>query len=67
MACIDDTNGETHRNKRSSLSMSSDIDLSGYGQICLPDLPPRYHNLQLPPNWYVPGKNQTKACGDKWP
>lgn len=32
-------------------------DCSGYELLYLPELPPRYHDLQLPPNWYVPGKN----------
>ncbi len=32
-------------------------DLRGYNQLVLPDLPPRYQDLQLPPDWYVPGRN----------
>jgi hypothetical protein len=36
---------------------SSSVDFSGYDLLYLPDLPPRYHDLLLPPDWYVPGKN----------
>jgi hypothetical protein len=32
-------------------------DLTGYDSLTLPDLPPRYQNLQLPRGWFVPGKN----------
>jgi hypothetical protein len=36
---------------------SSSADFTGYDLLCLPDLPPRYHDLLLPPDWFVPGKN----------
>ena len=32
-------------------------DLAGYDFLTLPDLPPRYQNLQMPEGWFVPGKN----------
>jgi hypothetical protein len=43
-------------------------DLSGYDLLTLPDLPPRFQNLQLPLGWFVPGKNskrkhiKTRGC-----
>ena len=37
-------------------------DLAGYDFLTLPlpDLPPRYQNLQLPLGWFVPGKNSKR-------
>ena len=35
----------------------SSSDLRGYDQLVLPDLPQRYQDLELPPDWYVPGRN----------
>jgi len=35
----------------------SSINFFGYEQLSLPDLPPRYCDLILPPDWFVPGKN----------
>jgi hypothetical protein len=53
-ACIEDvSSGTAAANQQSSTS----CDFAGYDQLCLPDLPPRYHGLQLTPDWYVPGKN----------
>ena len=43
-------------------------DLAGYDFLPLPDLPPRFQNLELPPGWFVPGKNskrkhtKTRGC-----
>ncbi len=48
------TNGATTPAKQ---LQSSSADFSGYDLLCLPDLPPRYHDLILPPDWYVSGKN----------
>ena len=36
---------------------TSSCDVAGFDLLCLPDLPPRYHGVHLPPDWYVPGKN----------
>ncbi len=38
-------------------SSSSSINYFGYELLSLPDLPPRYCDLILPPDWFVPGKN----------
>ena len=35
-------------------------DLAGYDFLTLPDLPPRFQNLQLPLGWFVPGKNSKR-------
>ena len=35
-------------------------DLAGYDFLSLPDLPPRFQNLELPPGWFVPGKNSKR-------
>jgi hypothetical protein len=35
-------------------------DLGGYDLLTLPDLPPRFQNLQLPLGWLVPGKNSNR-------
>ena len=35
-------------------------DLAGYDFLPLPDLPPRFQNLELPPGWFVPGKNSKR-------
>ena len=35
-------------------------DLAGYDFLSLPDLPPRYQELQLPHGWFVPGKNSKR-------
>ena len=32
-------------------------DFRGYDHLILPELPPQYHDLQLPADWYVPGRN----------
>ena len=39
------------------LSSSPSINFFGYELLSLPDLPPRYCDLILPPDWFVPGKN----------
>jgi hypothetical protein len=44
-------------NVKSRQPSSSPVDFFGYDLLCLPDLPPRYRFLDLPPDWYVPGKN----------
>ena len=35
-------------------------DLDGYENLCLPNLPPKYQHLHLPPGWFVPGKNSKR-------
>ena len=35
-------------------------DLAGYDILPLPDLPTRFQNLELPPGWFVPGKNSKR-------
>jgi len=35
-------------------------NLTGYDFLTLPDLPPRFQNLQLPLGWFVPGKNSKR-------
>ena len=52
--CIRDTHHDDG-NQRKSQSLSSCCDLVGFEQLNLPELPPRYLGLQLPPDWYVPG------------
>lgn len=32
-------------------------DLTGYEFLSLPDLPPRYQHVKMPPGWFVPGKD----------
>jgi hypothetical protein len=44
-------------NAKSRQPSSSPVDFSEYDLLCLPVLPPRYQFLELPPDWYVPGKN----------
>jgi len=35
-------------------------DLDGYENLCLPNLPPKFQHLHLPPGWFVPGKNSKR-------
>ena len=35
-------------------------DLDGYENLCLPNLPPKFQHLHLPPGWFVPGKNSNR-------
>lgn len=42
-------------NQKKSHSLSCCCDLVGFDQLNLPELPARYLDLQLPPDWYVPG------------
>ena len=53
-ACEHAANGKTAPAKQLP---TSSVDFSRYDLLCLPDLPPRYNGLVLPPDWYVPGKN----------
>jgi len=36
------------------------FDLAGYDSLDLPDLPPRFQNVQMPQGWFVPGKNSKR-------
>jgi hypothetical protein len=40
--------------------LQKSYDLDGYESLVLPDLPQRYHHLQLPLGWFVPGKNSKR-------
>ena len=35
-------------------------DLAGYDHLGLPDLPPRFQELQMSPGWFVSGKNSKR-------
>ncbi len=42
-------------------------DLAGNDSLHLPDLPPQFQKLHLPPGWYVPGMNsKRKKHKDTW-
>ena len=53
-ACIEDVSSGTAAAIQQS---STSYHVAGYDHLCLPELPPRYHGLQLPSDWCVPGKN----------
>lgn len=36
------------------------FDLGGYDGVTLPNLPSRYDHLEMPPGWFVPGKNSKR-------
>lgn len=50
------------RKKQLASSAAAPGDLGGFDLVhLLPEFPPRYHDLKMPPDWYVPmGKANRK-------